>query len=32
MEAVNGRLGTEIKNDNLVDAIVLALNGLREEF
>jgi len=31
MEAVNGRLGTSIKNDNVVDAIILALNGLKEE-
>jgi len=28
MDAVNRILGTDIKNDNIVDAIVLAINGL----
>lgn len=31
MAEVNGRLRTSIKNDNVVDAIILALNGLKEE-
>jgi Holliday junction resolvasome RuvABC endonuclease subunit len=29
-EAINDILGTKIKNDNVIDAIVLALNGLKE--
>lgn len=29
-EAVNNILGTNIKNDDVIDAIVLALNGLKE--